>query len=166
MKINQEHKYHGAVLNQIAEHGSFSAVNAIKVNGRNHRSAFKINNEIVVYLKYASAPHGDSDCYRFNFNREHLDSLCEIALRNGSVFLALVCVEGEEICGFSYDLFEEMIEQRKKEVDAVADQQILMVQLEAGRSFRVYMSGGRGRTIPTEPYVIRRNACPNRFFSE
>ena len=50
MKIGNEHLYHGAVLNQIAEHPQFTAINALRVGGETSRSAFKINNDIAVYI--------------------------------------------------------------------------------------------------------------------
>ena len=49
MKITNEHLHHGAVLNQIAEHRQFTAINALKVKGKVSRSAFKA----------AAITHGD-----------------------------------------------------------------------------------------------------------
>ena len=54
MKIQDEHFYHGAVLNQIAEHEQFTAINALTVYGKKVKGAYKVNNDIAVYLKYAS----------------------------------------------------------------------------------------------------------------
>lgn len=56
MKITDEHLYHGAALTQIAEHPSFTAINGIRIGGKLHRSAFRINDSIGVYFKYASKP--------------------------------------------------------------------------------------------------------------
>ena len=58
MKINDDHMYHGAALTQIAEHPQFTAINAFKHANRPSRSAFRINDDIGVYLKYASKPKG------------------------------------------------------------------------------------------------------------
>ena len=57
MKIRLEHQYHGAALNQIAENENFTAINSLETNGENDRSAFIINNDKVVYLKYATKPN-------------------------------------------------------------------------------------------------------------
>jgi len=40
MKIREENLYHGAALNQVAEHKRFTAINALKVKGKTSRSAF------------------------------------------------------------------------------------------------------------------------------
>lgn len=53
MQIRDEHLYHGAALNQIAEHKKFTAINVLKVKGKASRSAFRINAQTDVYLKYA-----------------------------------------------------------------------------------------------------------------
>lgn len=57
MRIQDEHLYHGAALNQIAEHKEFTAINAFKLKGKTSGSAFRINDSAVVYLKYAKAPN-------------------------------------------------------------------------------------------------------------
>jgi hypothetical protein len=54
MKITDEHMIHGAALTQIAEHKQFTSINAFIHKGKTSRSAFKINDGIAVFLKFAS----------------------------------------------------------------------------------------------------------------
>ena len=71
IKIRDEHLYHGAVLNQIAEHQRFTAINALKVKGKISRSAFKVNDDIGVYLKLSRKPKkGAFKEYQFTYNQE------------------------------------------------------------------------------------------------
>ena len=56
MKIDDDHMYHGAVLLQIAEHPRFTAINTIELSGQKSRSAYRINDRIGIFLKYASKP--------------------------------------------------------------------------------------------------------------
>ena len=60
MTIRDKHLYHGAVLNQIAEHPRFTAINALKIVGEIFHNAVKVNDDIVVYLKYRTRSDGDS----------------------------------------------------------------------------------------------------------
>ena len=67
MKINDDHMYHGAALTQIAEHEQFTAINAFEHGGKTSRSAFIVNHDIGVYLKYAGKPVGRYKEYQFTF---------------------------------------------------------------------------------------------------
>ena len=58
MKIADDHMYHGAALLQIAEHPRFTAINSIEVSDQKSRSAYRINDNIGIFLKYASKPSG------------------------------------------------------------------------------------------------------------
>ncbi len=58
MEIREEHLYHGAALNQIAQHKQFTAINALKLKTRTSRSSFRVNDDIAVYLKYCNKPKG------------------------------------------------------------------------------------------------------------
>ena len=56
MKINDDHMYHGAALIQIAEDPRFTAINVFQGGEGVSRSAFRINADIGVFLKYATKP--------------------------------------------------------------------------------------------------------------
>ena len=52
--MKDEHLYHGAALMLIAEDDEFTAINRLDLLGKRSSSAFRINDNIGVYLKYNS----------------------------------------------------------------------------------------------------------------
>jgi len=92
VRIHDDHLYHGAVLIQIAEHASFTAINSFKLASGTSRSAYRINDDMGVYLKYASKPKGPFKEYAFTFHEPHLAELKEISKTTSNVLVALVCV--------------------------------------------------------------------------
>ena len=165
MKITNEHLHHGAVLNQIAEHRQFTAINALKVKGKVSRSAFKVNDDIGVYLKIASNPKGRFKEYQFTFNQRHIKELREIAEAGNDLHLALICMKDREICCLPYKDLADMFENRRKAQGRQEDQYQLLVTLKPGQAFRVYMNkpGKRGVMLG-KALKIRRNLCPDALF--
>ena len=91
MKINDDHMYQGAGLTQIAEHDLFTSINAVKVSGKLSRSAFKVNDTIGVFIKYAKKPTNADYCFTFTkANKEELENLDKVC---DTVFLALACIQ-------------------------------------------------------------------------
>src|SRR6266446_1345266 len=72
MTIDDDHMYHGAGLIQIAEHPQFTAINSLKHDGAVVANAFKVNDEIAIYLKYATKPTKAFKEYQFTFTNNHL----------------------------------------------------------------------------------------------
>jgi len=114
MKINDDHLYHGAALTQVAEHASFKAINAFTPNGSRSRSAFLINNDIGLYLKYASKPKGAYDEFIFTFRQEHLAELSLLREKVGRIFIGLICISSRQICSIPYDALLSLVAMRKK----------------------------------------------------
>ena len=165
MKIKQNHYYHGAVLNQIAEHKQFTAINALKVDGKTSRSAFKVNNDIAVYLKYATNPTEAYEEYIFTFNQTHLSELAAIEEAGNSLYLALVCVQDNEVCCFPYRDFIQFISRRKQKLGRPEKQYGLLVTLKKNESFRVNINApGKKKTYLVQSLTVPRNACPNSLF--
>lgn len=166
MNIKDDHLYHGAVLNQIAEHKQFTAINVLKVKGKASRSAFKVNDDIAVYLKYARVPQGRYKEYSFNFHQSHLAELKAIDESGDDLHLALVCVKDREICCITYKQLIEFIEERRSQAKYHEDQYVLLVTLKPGEAFRVNMNapGKRKMYLTKKPIIVRRNACPNALF--
>ena len=80
MRIYDDHMYHGSALIQIAEHPQFTAINSLKNHGGTVRTACRVNDEIAVYLKYASKPtRSHHPEYPFTFKDTQLQELEEIA---------------------------------------------------------------------------------------
>ncbi len=165
MKINDDHLYHGAALTQIAEDDRFTAINAFELSTGKSRSAFEINQRIGIYLKYASATKGPFKEYVFTFRQEHLEELVEIADKSKSVFLALVCVKGREICCLPYVQLLELIARRKKAKGYDEDQYTILVTMPEGKSFRSYINEpDRKGKILGKQVLISRNNFPGKIF--
>ena len=166
MKINQDHLYHGAALTQIAEHEQFTAINAVRVDGSAHRSAFRINDSACVFLKYATKPRPPYDEYTFTFNASHMDDLEVLRNKGDKIYLALVCVEDSEICLLPYNEFLGLVDKRKNLKKAGESQYTVLVILKPGGKFRVNVNkpGKRGYYIG-DPILIARKDFPERLFS-
>ena len=165
MKIQDEHLYHGAVLNQIAEHERFTAINALTVFGNPVKSAFRVNDDTAVYLKYARKPHGSYDEYLFTFHQSNLEEIANISQVGNNLHLALVCVQDREVCCIPYSVLVALVEKRIELHGGNEDQYTLLVNLPKNKSFRVSMNAPRvkGRYVDT-PITIPRNACPDALF--
>jgi len=165
MNIKDDHLYHGAALTQIAEDKRFTAINVLKVKGKPSRSAFQVNDDIAVYLKYASKPVGAFDEYVFTFNTANLAELNDINEAGDDLHLALVCVKAREICCISYTKLIAMIGSRRKAAGTAEDQYVILVTLEEGESFRVYINApGKKKTTLSKPLIVARNKFPNALF--
>lgn len=163
MKIRDEHLYHGAALTQIAEHEQFTAINGIRIKGVLHRSAFRVNDSIGVYLKYATKPTKSHDEYIFTFTQGHLDDLHDLTTLFPKLFLGLVCVKDQEICVLSYPELCEMIEERKARAGD-EDSVTILVTAEEGKSLRAYMNAPGKKNKSLTHRVIARKAFPNVIF--
>lgn len=92
MHINDDHLYHGAALTQIAEFPTFKAINAFEPKkGEKSRSAFIVNHDTGIYLKYASKPVGPFKEYVFTFTESNLAELETLKAHHARVFIVLVC---------------------------------------------------------------------------
>lgn len=163
MKIRDDHLYHGAALIQIAEHPQFTAINSLKVKTVKFENAYKINDNIAVYLKYSTKPKRGE--YQFTFHKEHLAELDTIATAHLKTFMALVCVTGREVCCLSHEQLLALIALRRKALGSDENQYVILVTIPAGRSLRVFVNapGVRGKMLG-KPIVVSRNAYPNDLF--
>ena len=165
MKIDNDHLYHGAALLQIAEHPQFTAINVFSSRSGISRSAFRINDSIGVYLKYATRPHHSYNEYVFNFLPHHLTELRLISRKVATTFVALVCVEGRAICALPYSTLVSLIDARRTAFGGPEEQYTVLVELPERSNFRVYMNepGTKGRYLG-KPLKIARNRFPNALF--
>ena len=165
MEIRDEHLYHGAALNQIAEHEQFTAINTLKLKGNASRSAFRVNDDIAVYLKYSTAPRGRYKEYKFTFNTSHLQEMKRIAEANEKLHIVLVCVKDRHVCCISYKSLLAMIRERRADHGKNENQYQILVTLKTGEAFRIYMNKpGRRKIMLGKPRKVRRNAFPNSIF--
>lgn len=165
MKIDDDHQFHGAALMQIAEDPHFTAINAVTVSSQKVRNAFRVNDDIGVYLKYATSPVSTYKEYRFTFTIEHLNIIEKLAAITGNVFIALVCIKGREICALPYERLLDLIERRRKVKGGNEDQYIIPVTLPDRKGFRVYINspGEKGKTLG-KTIVVPRSDFPRCLF--
>jgi len=165
MKINDDHLYHGAALIQIAEHDQFTAINAFTYRGGKSRSAFRINDEIGVYLKYSSKPTPRFKEYPFAFRSENLEELKALRKKTSSVFIALVCVKDRHICCLPYNDLLELIARRQRGKGSPEDQYTILATLPARKEFRVYVNApGVKKTMLGKVIMIARKNFPDKLF--
>lgn len=165
MTIHDDHMYHGAALIQIAEHPSFTAINALRTASGVFHNAYRINQDIAVYLKYATKPTHAFDEYQFTFTKEHLEELEAITSVSLKLFVVLVCVEDRQICGLKYSQLLELVEYRRRSKMEVEDQYVILATLSKGKAFRVYVNAaGRKKIYTGKQLVVARNAFPALTF--
>lgn len=165
MRIANDHLYHGAALIQIAENPRFTAINSLTVKGTVLRSAYRINDDIGVFLKYATHPKPSFGEYVFNFDLGRCSELEQIQQVTDRLFLALVCVDVREICCLAYGEFTGLIEARRRARQTPEDQYTILVTAEKNRQLRVYMNApGRKKRMLGQPLMIKRAAFPDRIF--
>ncbi|MBL0938506.1 MAG: hypothetical protein IBJ03_06415 [Gemmatimonadaceae bacterium] len=165
MHIDDNHLYHGAALIQIAEHKKFTSINSFRVSRRTSRSAYIVNSDIGVYLKYATKPSKAHSEYSFTFRTAHLKELSAIARGGRRAFVALVCVEAREICCVSRAQLITMIGQRRAATGRREENNTVLVHALPGERFRVYMNApGVRNAVLGDPLLVARNSFPKLLF--
>lgn len=165
MKIQDKHKYHGSALIQVAEHKRFTAINALKTGAKLHRNAYKINDQIGLFLKYASTKTSAHNEYSFVFTNQHLNDLKKIHEENTNTFIAMVCVGDRQICCLSYDELTKLIASRKAKKGCKEDQYAILVTVPHGKSMRVYVNApGVKNTWLGKQMIVKRNEFPDKIF--
>ncbi|MBZ5668811.1 MAG: hypothetical protein LAO04_03670 [Acidobacteriia bacterium] len=166
MRINDDHMYHGAALTQIAEYPGFKAINTFELKeSEKSSSAFTINQNTGVYLKYSSKPTKGFKEYVFTFTQAHFDELKSLrdhyAVR---VFIVLVCIKAKEICVLTLDELEAHRQGREDAFGGPEPQYQLLVTVPPNKSFRVYMNtpGKKGRSLKQQ--IVSRNSFPRAIF--
>ena len=165
MKISDDHMYHGAALLQIAEDPRFTAINSIEVSGQKSRSAYRINDNTGIFLKYASEPSRNFGEYPFTFTSGHLQELTAVDSQMTNTFIALVCVKDRQIACLTLPQLQELVDRRQRRKGAVEDQYVVLVTAPQGKSLRVYVNDpGRRKIILGRKLIIKRRAFPDALF--
>jgi hypothetical protein len=167
VRIDDDHLYHGAALNQIAEDPHFTAINALSAGRAKLRNSYRINDDIGVHLKYCTKPSGQVKEYKFTFTTEHLADLRKVNEQAAKTYLVLICVDNRQICCLSLTELEVLIRSRREAIGGDEDQYVILVTIPAGKRFRVYVSvpGQRGKMLG-KPLVVSRNSFPSRLFEK
>lgn len=167
MKINEEHLYHGAALIQIAEFSTFKAINPfILPDGSNSRSTYVVNTDKAVYLKYASKPKKPFNEYVFTFSLSNLKELEELERHfKTRVFVAMVCLEAQEICAITLEELKQHIERRKAARGKNETSYQIIVTAPANSAFRVYVNEPGKKKSALGKQNVRRNHFPGVIFA-
>lgn len=167
MKINDDHLYHGAALTQIAEYPTFKAINAFEPKkGEKSRSAFSVNHDTGVHLKYATKPTKAYSEYVFTFSTANLEELEALKKHYAErVFIVLVCHEVKEICVVTLEEFQEHRQRRENANGGPEPHYQLLVTCESGKSFRVYVNSPGQKKTSLKQQVVSRNDFPKAIFS-
>lgn len=164
MKINNDHMYHGAALTQIAEHAQFTSINAVRISGELSRSAFRVNDTIGVYLKYATEPKAGAD-YVFTFTESNKAELAKLSRMCEEIYIALICVVDRQVCCISYDEFVNWIQRREDVLRRTEVTSTILVRLPKGKAFRLNMNMPRRRGVYLDDdQLVARNRYPNVLF--
>ena len=166
MKIHDDHLYHGAALLQIAEHPEFTAINPLELGERNLRVAYKVNDNIAIYLKYATRPTGRYKEYVFTFSAAQLADIYNVRMLLSSIFIALVCVADREVCCLSEAELRSMVMARESEIGDEEDSVTVLVSIQQGKSLRAYVNvPGQRKGEALEVHVVPRGAFPAKLFA-
>lgn len=165
MNIDDDHMYHGAALIQIAESPQFTAINALKLGKEVVRVAYRINDDIAVYFKYATKPNAAYGEYVFTFTKDHLAELAAIAASAPKTFIALVCVKDREICCISHSTLADLAARREKAAGHPEDTLTVLVTAPENKSLRVYVNApGKKGSILGKAVIVSRSAFPKIVF--
>jgi hypothetical protein len=167
MRINEDHLCHVAALTQIAEYPTFKAINAFEpTKGERSRSAFSVNHDTGVYLKYATRPTKTFKEYVFTFSSANFDELAALkAHYHSRVFVVLVCHQAKEICVVTLDALEGHRADREKSNGAAEPHYQLLVTVPATKSFRVYMNAPGKKKTSLKQQIVSRNEFPRAVFN-
>ena len=131
------------------------------------KSAFRVNDDTAVYLKYARKPHGSYDEYMFTFHQSDPEEIANIKINRvgNNLHSALVCVHDREVCCIAYGILVDLMEKKKELYGGDENQYVLLATLPENKGFRVSMNarGVKGKYVDT-PITIPRNACPDALF--
>jgi len=81
------------------------------------------------------------------------------------VYLALICVEGREICCLQYAQLTTLVAARRNARGADESQYTVLVKMPFRREFRVYVNEPGRKNIMLGEVLVPRRAFPDRLFS-
>jgi len=168
VKIEDQHLYHGAALTQIAENDEFTAINPLDLLGKRLSSAFRINDNIGVYLKYNAVKPKPNGEFPFTFSQDSLKELAGMAehLHLKKVFVVLVCYKAREVCVVTLQRLKEMVATREKAAGKAEDQYVLLVTAPKNSQLRLYLNvpGKKGKLLKNTETKVPRNSFPAVLF--
>jgi hypothetical protein len=168
VKLEDQHLYHGAALTQIAEDDEFTAINPLDLMGKRLSSAFRINDNIGVHLKYNSVKPKANGEFPFTFSQDNLKELTGMTeqLQLKKVFVVLVCFVAREVCVVTLQRLREMIAIREQAAGKTEDQYVVLVTAPKNSKLRVYLNapGTKGKLLRNTETKVARNSFPGVLF--
>ena len=146
VKIFDRQVYHGSALIQIAEHDKFTSINRIDLQGVGFRSVFSVNEEIGIFLKYATTPSNTEPLeYSFRFSKGNMDGIKVLKKDLGDAYALLIVSDDardiNEICCVPYRMLAELKGYRDRRNEALGKNKEfgvdLYVQIRNGQLFEV-----------------------------
>ena len=167
--IRDREMYHGAALTQIADHDMFTSINRLPLEVQ-FRSAYRVNSDIGVFLKYSASP--DNGEYMFTFSQENLDDIDTLNIECNKTFIVLVCYDEErrehsQICSITHFQLSWLKGQRdtkNRELRRNQEGQIaLYVRVRPNGVLRAFVKNPeqRGRSWY---YDVKRDEFPGMLF--
>ena len=115
MSIDLFELFHGVVLTKLLRSGHPVKLCMVETNLKECWSAYKLNDEVMLYIKYSTNPQGrknDALVWIFTFSRANLEEIRRLS-QEQSVYFALVCGDKElsndsmQICFLDPKKFDE-----------------------------------------------------------
>lgn len=164
MKITLEHKYQGAAITQIAQHPRCSSIRAFELQGKRVRCAYVVNENIGIYIKYASHFKNFGSEYVFNFTTENegflLFNFNSTLGNEPRVFIVFVCIDAKSIACISYPEYISLTVGREGQ-----KQTHLIVMAKARKKLVVGLAEPQMRgKWASDRIKIARNAFPSCLF--
>ncbi len=152
---------------QIAEDEEFTAISRLDVLGKQSSAAFRINDNIGVYLKYNSVKPKPNGEFPFTFRQEHLKELEDMQGKLKKVFVALVRHDAREVCVAALPKLKEMIAARKAAAGDAEDQHVVLVTASKNSKLHAYLNvpGKKGKLFKATAIKVARNDFPGMLFA-
>lgn len=144
MKIQAQDLYYGAVLTQITEHPSFTALS----KADSQLGHYVVNHEIRLTVKYSSIEFSP---WQFDFSPAELQSIKRDMQTTDRVYLCLMCGQ-ETICALNLIEFTSLIDLNSFEYQPIV--------VEAPTNDSMYVSG----TVGKLPRTLSHNSFPSKIF--
>ena len=156
--VHEFEAYHGIVLTKLLRSGRPTTLCMVETNPKQAWAAYKINDEVTLYIKYRTGPHTLSrgkggQSWTFVLSPSELGRIRALQ-GDGQIHLVLVCGK-KAISGGDSGMRTCLLESSKLQtvIDLGSDsQQMITVKYQPGKSLRVT---GSARA---EPLIVSRNA--------
>ncbi|WP_077618364.1 hypothetical protein [Bacillus sinesaloumensis] len=146
MKIQMQDLYHGAVLTQITEHPSFTALN----KPDSLYGHYQVNHDTRIFVKYLSK---ETSPWSFKISVSEMQSIQSDMDVTKNVFLCLVCGQ-QTICALNIQEFSNLIDLTSSE------NQYINVEVPTGGSMHVIGTAG------SLERTLRHNSFPDKLFTK